>query len=137
MAGVSAFGTTLKMGGTAGTAVANVTNIEGPGWSTEFLDTTAHDSSGAYREIVPSFIDAGEVTVTINYDPNSATHKNVVGGYQQTQRTKITYAIGWPTTPASGFTFAAYVTGFQPSSPHDGKLEASVTLKIDGAVTAY
>ena len=76
MPGVSAFGTTLKIGGTAGTAVVGVTSIEGPGWSVDTLDVTSHDSASAYREVAASFIDAGEVTLRLNYDPATATHKN-------------------------------------------------------------
>lgn len=139
MAGQAAFGTTLKIGGTAGTAVVNITSIEGPGWSVESLDMTAHDSASAYREIAPSFIDAGEVTLRINYDPGQATHKNSAGGllHLLTQRSESAFAIGFPTTPASGLTFDAYVTAFAPSAPFDGKLEANVTLKVNGAVTQY
>lgn len=139
MAGVAAFGTTLKIGGTAGTAVTNITSIEGPGWSVETLDMTAHDSASAYREVAASFIDAGEVTLRLNYDPAQATHKNTAGGllHLLTTRASSSFAIGFPTTPAAGFTFSAYVTAFAPSSPFDGKLEANVTLKITGAVTQY
>lgn len=139
MAGQAAFGTTLKIGGTAGTAVVNVTNIEGPGWSVETLDMTAHDSASAYREVAASFIDAGEVTLRINYDPSQTTHKNSAGGllHLLTQRTSSNFAIGFPTTPAAGFTFAGIVTAFKPSAPVDGKLEADATIKISGAVTQY
>ena len=52
MAKYAAFGTTLKIGGTAGTAVINVESIEGPEQSVEMLDMTAHDSGSAYREKV-------------------------------------------------------------------------------------
>jgi hypothetical protein len=139
MPGVSAFGTTLKIGGTAGTAVVGVTSIEGPGWSVDTLDVTSHDSASAYREVAASFIDAGEVTLRLNYDPATATHKNTAGGLLNllTTRAASPFAIGFPTTPASGFTFTALVTAFAPSAPFDGKLEANATLKITGAVTQY
>ena len=83
MAGQAAFGTTLKIGGTAGTAIVNITEINPPSQSAETLDMTAHDSGGAYREMVPSFLSAGEVTLTINWDPNAATHKNAAGGLRK------------------------------------------------------
>ncbi len=139
MAGVAGFGTTLRIGGTAGTAVANVTSVEGPGWSVETLDMTAHDSASAYREIAPSFINAGEVTLRLNYDPAQATHKNTAGGllHLLTTRASSAFAIGFPTTPASGFAFTGYVTAFAPSAPFDGKMEASVTITVSGTVTQY
>jgi hypothetical protein len=137
MAGQAAFGATLKIGGTAGTAVAGVTSIEGPGWSTDTLDMTAHDSASAYREIAPSFIDAGEVTLRLNYDPNQVTHKNSAGGllYLLTTRALTSFALSFPTTPIAWLTFQGYVTEFSPEAPVDGKLEAGAKIKITGAVT--
>lgn len=137
MAGVTAFGTTLKIGGTAGTAVVNVTSIEGPGLSSEYIDTTAHDSSGSYREFVPSFLDAGEVTLRINYDPAAATHKNATGGLLKlfNDKASTSFAIGFPTTPVAYVVFTGYVSAFAPSAPFDGKLEADVTIRISGAPT--
>ena len=137
MSGNVAFGTLLKIGGTAGTAVANVTSIEGPGLSAEIIDITAHDSAGSYREKVPSFLDAGEVTLRINYNPNNATHKNAVGGLLKlfNDKTSSSFALMFPVTPAVNWVFAAYVSAFSPSMPFDGKIEASVTLTVDGAPT--
>lgn len=137
MAKYAAFGTTLKIGGTAGTAVVNVESIEGPEQSVEMLDMTAHDSGSAYREKVASFIDAGEVTLRIQWDPNHATHKNAAGGlrYLLANRTSSSFAIGYPTTPAANDVFTAYVSKFVMSAPFDDKLMADVTLTISGAPT--
>lgn len=137
MAKYAAFGTTLKIGGTAGTAVINVESIEGPEQTVEMLDMTAHDSGSSYREKRPSFIDAGEVTLRIQWDPNDATHKNAAGGlrYLLAQRTSSSFSITYPTTPAASDVFTAYVTKFVPSAPFDDKLMADVTLDITGAPT--
>lgn len=137
MAKYAAFGTTLKTGGTAGTAIINVQSIEGPEISVEMLDMTAHDSGSAYRETRPSFIDAGEITLQILYDPNDATHKNAVGGllYLLANRTSSSFALGFPSTPAANWVFTAYVTGFTPNAPFDDKLTAEVTMQISGAPT--
>lgn len=135
MAKYAAFGTTLKIGGTAGTAVVNVESIEGPEQSVEMLDMTAHDSGSAYREKVASFIDAGEVSLTIQWDPGHATHKNAAGGlrYLLANRTSSSFAITYPTTPAASDVFTAYVSKFVPSAPFDDKLTAEVTLTLTGA----
>lgn len=137
MAKYAAFGTTLKIGGTAGTAVVNIESIEGPEQTVETLDMTAHDSGSAYREIRPSFIDAGEVTLRIQWDPNDATHKNTAGGlrYMLAQRTSSAFAITYPSSPAASDVFTAYVTKFVPSAPFDDKLTADVTLTLTGAPT--
>ncbi len=137
MAKYAAFGTQLRIGGTAGTAVINVESIDGPEQSVEVLDMTAHDSSGAYREKMASFIDAGEVSLRIQWDPNHATHKNAAGGlrYLLAQRIASSFALIYPTTPAASDVFTAYVTKFSPSAPFDDKLAADVTLTVSGAPT--
>ena len=137
MAKYAAFGTVLKIGGTAGTAVVNVESIEGPEQTVETLDMTAHDSGSSYREVAPSFIDAGEVTLRIQWDPNGATHKNTAGGlrYLLAQRASSVFAITYPTTPVASDVFTAYVTKFVPSAPFDDKLTADVTLTLTGAPT--
>ena len=138
MAGLSAYGTILKIGTAAeGVAVANVTSVEGPGLSTELVDVTAHDSAGSFREQVPTFLDGGEVTLRINYDPAAVTHKNAAGGLIKLwkDKTRSAFAVTYPTTPPLSVEFFGYVTAFSGSAPFDGKLEANVTLKVDGAVT--
>lgn len=137
MAKYAAFGTVLKIGGTAGTAVINIENIEGPEQSVEILDMTAHDSGSAYREKAASFIDAGEISLDIQWDPNHATHKNAAGGlrYLLAQRATSSFALTYPTTPAASDVFTALVTKFAISAKFDDKLMASVTLTITGAPT--
>jgi predicted secreted protein len=137
MAGLAALGTILKIGSAAaGVAVVNVTSIEGPGLSTETIDVTAHDSAGAFREEIPTFISGGEVTLRINYDPSEVTHGADAGGLVKLweDRALSAFAIVYPTTPATNVEYSGYVTGFAPSAPFDGKLEANVTIKISGPV---
>jgi predicted secreted protein len=134
MAGKAAFGTLLKL---AAVTIANVTKISGPSFNAETLDTTAMDSGGAYREQIPSFLSAGEVQLSINFDPQAVTHKNVSGGllFAFNARSIGAYSIVFPTTPVATAAFNAYVTKFEINAEFDKKLEASVTLTIDGAVT--
>lgn len=139
MAGLAAYGTTLYIGSVAaGTAVANVTNISGPSLSTETIDLTAHDSGSSYREIAPTFISAGEITLDINWDPDETTHGSSAGGLINIweNKTKQAFSLEWPdATATTKWNFNAYVTGFEPGAPYDDKLSASVTLMIDGAIT--
>ena len=137
MAKYAAFGTTLRIGGTAGTAVVNITGVDGPELSAEMLDMTAHDSAGTFRERIPTFLDAGELSFTIQYDPGHATHRNAAGGllHLLTQRTVSSFAMGFPTTPAANWVFSGYVTKFKPAAPLDGALTAEVTITVSGAPT--
>src|SRR3972149_4510747 len=99
MAGIVGFGAKLRRGGTAGTAVANITNIRGPGLKADTIDLSAHDSASAYRDKGAGLLDAGQVTLDINFDPNAATHKNAAGGVRGgfEGRAGGAYAVGCPT----------------------------------------
>ena len=133
MAGVAARGVTLT--GAGGAAIVNVTNISGPSLGLDTEDVTAHDSVGGWEEVIPTILRSGEVTLDINYSPAAATHKNAALGLLNMliNRTLTAWTIGGP---MGAWTFSAYVTKFEPSAPFEGKLTASVSMKITGAVTA-
>lgn len=136
MAGKAAFGTTIAFGtGTSPTAVANVTEISGLDGDTEVIDVTAHDSGGAYREKIASFIDAGQVSLQLNFDPNNATHRAASGGilYLRDQRTIETWRVTFPGSPTHYVTFQAFVKNAGFSAPFDDKLGMSVTLETTGS----
>lgn len=133
MPGVAGFGVQLKIGGTAGTAVVNVTNIDGPSLDADVLDMGSHDSPSAYREKAVGLLDPGELTLRINWDPGTPTHAATSGLlYYYENRTSQEYALILPDTANTTYVFDAYVTSFSGSVPHDGKMEATVTLTIDG-----
>ena len=74
---ISAFGTLLKVGDGGGTEVfttiAEVKEISGPSISVDTVELTTHSSSGAWKEYLPTLIDAGEVTFDVNFIPTNAT----------------------------------------------------------------
>jgi len=131
MAKYSAWGTQLLR---VATPIAQVTNISGPGLSLDTQDVTSHDSTGAWEEVVPTILRSGEIKLDLVYDPNAATHKYAAGGLlsDMVLRTATAYSLVFPSTAPVTFTFNAFVTGFEPSAPHDGALTASATLKITG-----
>lgn len=137
MAGTHGFGSKLRRGGTAGTAIANITSIRGPGMRADTADVTAHDSTGAWEEAVVGVLRSGEVTLDLNWQPDAATHDETSGGLlaDYKARTSVAWAIEYPTSPATFITFTGYVTGYEPTAPDDDKLTATVTLKPTGAIT--
>lgn len=137
MAGVAAFGTQLKRGGTGGTAVANVTTLSGPSAEADVLDVSAHDSPSAFREYVAGMLDAGEISMGLNFDPNEATHADDTGGLWNdfANRTESEWALVFPTTPAVTVVFDAFVRRYEFSSPFDDKLDATVALKVTSNLT--
>jgi predicted secreted protein len=137
MPGIHGFGSKLRRGGTAGTAVANVTSIRGPGLRVDTADVSAHDSPSAFEEAVAGIIRSGEVTLDINFEPDDVTHDETSGGLASDlkARTSQSWAIEYPTSPATFITFTAFVTGLEPAAPFDDKISATVTLKPTGVVT--
>jgi len=137
---VSAFGTLLKIGDGGEpetfTTIAEVTDISGPSLSADTIDVTSHDSPGGYREFIQGLKDAGEVTFTINFIPTEATHDASTGLLKDyNDGTLRNFQLVFPDPGNTTWSFAAVVTGFEPSEPTDDKLSADVTLKISGQPT--
>lgn len=132
MPGISARGATLTVA--AGAAIVGVTQISGPGITLDTVDTTAHDSVDGWEEAVATILRSGEVTLDINYVPTAATHKNAGTGLLAIMlgRTSPVWTLAFT---GGSWLFNAFVTGFEPSAPHDGKLSATITLKPTGVVT--
>lgn len=132
MAKQAAFGTIFKRGSTA---IAYVQNISGPGIAADTEDVTTHDSTGAWEEHVVTILRSGEASLDLEFDPTAATQRNASGGllYDLISRASQTYSITFPDTTV--WSFSAFVTGFEPSAPHDGALTAAVKLKLTGEPT--
>lgn len=131
MAGIDAFGTQLQRGDGAATevftAIANITSIDPPSIERETLDVTTHGSPDQWREHLGGLKDGGEVSFDLNYDPTE--HDTLVADFDDTEARN--YKVVWPASLGS-WEFAAILTGFEPSAPHDEQLTASVTLKVSG-----
>jgi predicted secreted protein len=129
----AAYGTTF---GTTGDAViAHVKSLTGPGLKLDTADVTTHDSAGGWEEVVGTILRSGEVKLELVYDPADATHKNAGVGLLAIMIGRATDGFTLTFPNASAFIFNAYVTGFEPSAPHDKDLSATVTLKLTGSPT--
>ena len=138
--GIAAFGTLLQRGNGAAptevfTTIAEVTSIGGPSLSQEVVDVTTHSSPGAFRQKVGGLLDAGEITLDINFGPTEPTHKEPVGGLikDYTDRSVNNYKLIFPDT--TYWIVPCLVTNFTQDSPVEGKLGASVTLTVSGQPT--
>lgn len=135
---ISARGTLLKMhdGVSTYNPIAKVISITGPGLSLDLEDATDHDSPGGWEEVVATILRSGEVTFDIHHLPASATHGATTGLIKvMKDRLKRSFQLVFSDSGATTWTFDAYVSGFESAAPHDGKLTASVTVKITGQPT--
>lgn len=113
-------------------AVAYIQSMSGPGLTLDTEDVTTHDSASAFEEVVATILRSGELSADIVYDPNAATH-DASTGLPALMESKIPVGFSMVFPGAVTWAFAAYVTGFEPSAPHDGALTAAVNLKLTGA----
>ncbi|MGM0409190.1 MAG: phage tail tube protein [Bacillota bacterium] len=130
--------------------IAEIVDITGPGLSSDTSDITNHDSfttENGWEEHVATVLRSGEVTFDLNYVPSNTTQNNSSGSttvgsgeapgllYMLNNRTKNGFQITFTDLSNTQWQFDAFVTGFEPSNPHDDKSSASVTLKITGQPT--
>lgn len=135
MSGIDGFGTKLKRGDGATpelfTAIAEITNIGGPGLARDTYETTTHGSPGGWRQFIGGLKDGGEVSADVNYHPSE--HDALVADFDDTGAR--TYQVVFPDPESTTWTFQAILTGFEPSAPHDDKLTASLAWKVSGKPT--
>jgi hypothetical protein len=119
--------------GVALATMAYVVNISGPGLALDTADVTTHDQTTAFEELVATLLRSGELKVDIVYDPNNATHSAAAEGFiDDIENKKLAYyTLTFPGPYV--WSFSGYATGFEPSSPTDGALTATCTIKITGA----
>lgn len=136
MAGLDSFGTALARSDMASsptfTDVANILDISGPDMSKTEIDVTAHDSPDKFMEFLGGLRDGGSVTFDINWNPAETTHTPLLSDFEDDDDPRD-YMITYPDTSTTEFT--GIVTGWSPSAPVDGKLTASVTIKVSGKPT--
>ena len=119
-------------------AVAQIVSVTGPALSLDTVDVTAHDSPDAWEEHAPTILRTGEVKLELNYDPAEVTHDATDGLPMVQEAKQLTgFELVFPIPAIGGTTweFGAYVTGFEPGAPHEGKLSATASMKVTGEPT--
>lgn len=127
---------TTTAGGSDGTEVfTTVSEIQGisySGMTQQYADVTHQESPDGFREEIPTLKDPGTITFGLSYVPTDAQQKGLIDDHVDNvlRNFKVVLPDG-----TSTWVFAAYISTFSFDAPHDGKLGASVTLKIKGAIT--
>lgn len=127
-------GTLFKIGNGASpevfTTVAEVTAITPPQMSRDSVDASHNESPDGWREFIGGLKDGGEVELTLNWVPGSATTILLM---QEIAADAGNKQVVFPNGEI--FSFAALCTNIGPEAPVDGKMEASVTYKVTGKPT--
>lgn len=118
------------------TAVPEVINLTAPTNTTELVDVSNMDSVGPFKEWLPTFLDAGELSAEMNFLASDATQQQLFA--DQVAQTLINFRITFNDAAAvlvGQMDFAAYVTGFAVTANLPEQRKATLTLRVTGAVT--
>jgi len=121
---------TTESSGSGFAALAEVNSIVGPNKTRTTIDVTSLDSVGGYREFIPSFRDGGEITLGMNFTPD--TYDLVNEDFEDEDKRQYQIVLG--NVAATTFEFWAYVTNLSSAVPLDDKVTADVTVKVTGPV---
>lgn len=123
---------TATSGGAAGVEVfsnvAEVKSISGPNMQTQIIDVTHMESDNNTREFLPTLIDPGEISFTVNFLPGNTSHSNLK--LDQKNRTKRNFKLVFTNSAATTYSFAGYVTSIGITAEIESVLEASITIKL-------
>jgi len=134
------FGTQLKLGDGATsesfTAIAEVKDITPPQMSKDSIEVTSQDSSNGWREFIPGWKDAGEVSFEGNWLPTNATHDGATGVLSVFEDDdNHNWQIVLPTAIGLTIAFTGHVTNFEPDLPLEDAGAISITIKVSGAIS--
>lgn len=138
MAGKDAFGTQFLRDTTGAgvfAVIASVTDISGPSRSRESIEVTAHDSPDKYREFIKGLKDGGEVEITLNYDPGTATHAALDADFEEDDLRDYQVIILPGDADEHTWEFSALITDLGDEYPTEGQMERTATFKISGKPT--
>lgn len=116
--------------------LVEVVSFSLPSDTAERVETTHLKSAGRRREYTSGMIDGGELEVTLNFRPGTDTDQLIeaalVGGDPRAARFNIP-ELG---VPAWTYDTTVQVTAYDKGEvTFDGKMEATVTMAVSGAVT--
>jgi len=113
------------------TAIPEVRSINGPDGSASEIDVT--DLSSTAKEFRMGMQDEGSITLDMMFIPANTVHAGL--RTDRANRTLRNFQLVFTDSPATTWSFAAYVQGLSVSNEVDGVTTASVTLRISGAIT--
>lgn len=109
--------------------------IDGPAGPTEswdFADVTHHASTNDAMERIPTLLDPGEVTFSVNHTPTKNEHDTL--RTRKKNGTKESFRILSPGSNYA-FEFEAYVAEIDRDYAPDSQIDADYTLQVTGDVT--
>lgn len=105
--------------------------------TTERVETTHLKSPNRRREYTSGLVDGGEVEVVLNFRPGSDTDQLIEDAQAAGDERAVRFVVPHLGEPAWTYDTTAIVTSYTRGNVNaEGKMEATVTLAISGAVTS-
>lgn len=124
--GTHGHGTVLE-GATSG-VIGNIINVD-TDKSTDVIDISTMDSTSKFKEKIAGMHDAGDITLTINYDGSAAGVANALHAALLTG-TAEAWTITYPDTSTDVIT--GFISGLGTADPFDDKITQTVTIALTG-----
>lgn len=133
-------------GGDTYALIGQVRDIEGPSISRNEIEVPPdHDMPNNYMQYFAGIADGGELSFSINLDPNRANHigaqgTGLLGSFEDLYAGTAIPAWEYVNKGMQGgtatWTFKGFVTAFEPDmGAVEGSMEADVSVKISGKPT--
>ena len=108
-----------------------------PSDASERVETTHLKSPNRRREYTSGLVDGGEVTVTLNFRPGSDTDQAIEDAQVAGDERAVRFNVPQLGVPAWTYDTTAIVLGYDRGEvAADGKMEATMTLAVSGAITS-
>ena len=129
-------GASLSIGNTT---IGNITSISGPSEVKDSIEISTMDSTTKSREFIPGMLDAGEITLELNYDGGASGIADKLDTIYKATNTNysvlITFNDSTVASARSTFTSVGFVTALGHAIPFDDKVSQSVSIKLTGVPT--
>jgi hypothetical protein len=125
--GVKGHGTTIGYGATVAgphTAIAKVEKVTPGAVSVDDIESTNMDSADEYKEYLAGRKDAGDGTISVQYEKVQSTAINAL--IAETKNWKITFKDG------STWTCDGYIKGLGTPVEENGLVRTELTIKFSG-----
>jgi len=129
-------GMTISVGDAASpevyTTISDNSDISGPDGSAGEIEVT--DLSSTAKEFKRGLTDNGNISMTIMFIPANVQHAQLRSDFNSSTEIARNYQMTFTDSPATLWTFSAYVASLSVSNSLDGVTTANVTLRVKGGI---
>jgi len=112
--------------------IAQVASITPPQSEADDVEIQELNPTNDYKRYLPGLLDAGEVSLTLNFDGANAGHQALLSDHQS--RSVKNWKVVLPDT--STWAFSGYVKSFAPQEVSSGELlQVEIGIKVSGKPT--